>query len=223
MGAGLFQDPPALIALAIVILLAIGLHEFCHAKFADMAGDPTPGYYGRVTLNLFNHFDPLGTLMIIMTVASGYGIGWGKPVPMDPSKMRNPKWDHFIAVLAGPLSNLLQAIFFALLFRMVLSITPSALENSFIFALLTFGITVNLGLCFFNLFPMGPLDGMWLVGTFMSDPMRHAWTKWNLTIGSFVFLGIVILGQVTGTRFIGTVIGVPIRFFMRLLLGGDFG
>src|SRR5688500_10381483 len=99
----LLQSPPGMLAAAIVILFAIGLHEYCHAKFADMAGDPTPRYYGRVTLNLFNHFDPLGTIMIIVTMLSGFGIGWGKPVPMDPSKMRNPRWDHFVAVLAGPL------------------------------------------------------------------------------------------------------------------------
>jgi Zn-dependent protease len=220
MGSAIFQNPPALIAIALVIVFAIGLHEFSHAKFADLAGDPTPRYYGRVTLNLFNHFDPLGTIMIFMTLLSGYGIGWGKPVPMDPSKMKNPRWDHFVAVLAGPVSNILQAIFYALMFRLLATAAPHLLQTPFITYFLLFGVMINLGLCFFNLFPLGPLDGMWLVGTFMSDPMRHAWTRWNLTIGQFAFLGLVILGQVSGIRIISTVIGVPIDFFTDLLLGG---
>jgi Zn-dependent protease len=209
-----------MLAAAIVILFAIGLHEYCHAKFADMAGDPTPRYYGRVTLNLFNHFDPLGTIMIIVTMLSGFGIGWGKPVPMDPSKMRNPRWDHFVAVLAGPLSNLLQAIFFAMVWRVLTTANSPLLENPFVFVLLYFGVALNVGLCFFNLFPLGPLDGMWIVGTFMPDPMRHSWTRWNLTVGQFVFLGLVLLGQFSGIPILYSVIGIPIEFFMRLLLGG---
>ena len=99
--------PEAILAIGIVIFFGLGLHEYAHAKFADLAGDPTPRYYGRVTLNLFKHFDLLGAIMIAFTAISGFGIGWGKPVPMDPRKMRNPRWDHFVAVAAGPLSNLL--------------------------------------------------------------------------------------------------------------------
>src|SRR6186997_2172011 len=105
--------PEILFALALVIFFAIGIHEYCHCKFADMAGDPTPAFYGRVTLNLFKHFDPIGTIMIIISSLYGVGIGWGKPAPINPSKMNNPKWDTFIAVAVGPLSNLLQATIFA--------------------------------------------------------------------------------------------------------------
>ena len=75
----------------IVIFFAIGLHEYAHCKMADVAGDPTPRYYGRVTLNLFKHFDPVGTMMIIITTLYGFGIGWGKPAPMDARKMKNPR------------------------------------------------------------------------------------------------------------------------------------
>jgi len=99
--------PPVMLAIGIVIFLAIGLHEYAHAKVADAAGDPTPSFYGRVTLNLTKHFELMGTIMIIFTSIFGVGIGWGKPVPMNPSKMRNPRWDHFLAVLAGPLTNVL--------------------------------------------------------------------------------------------------------------------
>jgi Zn-dependent protease len=113
-----------LLAIALTIFLAIGIHEYCHAKFADLAGDPTPRYFGRVTLNLTKHFELMGTIMIIVTSIAGVGIGWGKPVPMDPSKMRNPKWDHFVAVAAGPASNFIQACIFALMIRAGVAMSP---------------------------------------------------------------------------------------------------
>ncbi|HTQ10850.1 MAG TPA: site-2 protease family protein, partial [Fimbriimonadaceae bacterium] len=103
------------------MFFAIGLHEYSHCFFADMAGDPTPSYYGRLTLNLFRHFDALGTLAIIISSLTGFGLGWGKPAPITPSKMRNPRWDTFITVAAGPLSNLLQAVVYAFLMRIALA------------------------------------------------------------------------------------------------------
>lgn len=209
--------PEAFLAIGIVIFFGLGLHEYAHAKFADMAGDPTPRYFGRVTLNLFKHFDPLGALMIAITAISGFGIGWGKPVPMDPRKMRNPKWDHFMAVAAGPLSNLLQAVVWAVILRGLLA---SGIQfNNFAGMLCLFGVTVNLSLCFFNLIPLGPLDGHWLIGTFMPENMRAKWYLWNRQMGSFLLLGIVILGQLSNTSVITRVIGPPIRFFFSLLVG----
>jgi len=129
------------IAIFLVIFLAIGIHEYAHAKLADMAGDPTPGIYGRVTLNLFKHFDPIGTIMIILTVLSGFGIGWGKPVPMDPRKMRNPKWDHFVAVIGGPASNFIQAMLFAVMFRLT-----AGQEIPFLSTFLLYGVLINVSL-----------------------------------------------------------------------------
>ena len=209
--------PEALFAIAIVIFFGLGLHEYAHAKFADLAGDPTPRYYGRVTLNLFKHFDLMGTIMIAVTAISGYGIGWGKPVPMDPRKMRSPVWDHFVAVAAGPLSNLLQAAIWAVLMRGILS--GALPPDKFFFLLCEFGVTVNLSLCFFNLIPLGPLDGHWLLGTFLPEPARLKWYLWNRQVGGFLLLGIVLLGQFSGVSLLSRVIGPPIRFFYQLLVG----
>src|ERR1019366_9552901 len=113
-------DPQVALAQIIVLFFGIGLHEYAHCKFADLAGDPTPRYYGRVTLNLFKHFDPIGAMFILFTVLGGFGLGWGKASPMDPRKMRNPRWDWFIAVIAGPLSNVLQAVIYAMVLRVTL-------------------------------------------------------------------------------------------------------
>lgn len=215
--------PTGIAAALLVIFLAIGIHEYCHAKFADMAGDPTPGIYGRVTLNLFKHFDPVGTIFILITVFAGFGIGWGKPVPMDPRKMRNPKWDHFTAVLAGPMSNIVQAVVWALIFRGVLAVAPGVFQSGTVgefFALfLLFGVSINIGLFLFNLLPIGPLDGMWILGTFLPEKSRWAWTKWNLTAGQFVFLGLILLGPMIGINIVGGVIG-PIMVQLRQILVG---
>jgi Zn-dependent protease len=215
---------PVFAAMIVVIFFGLGLHEFAHAKLADMAGDPTPGSYGRVTLNLFKHFDPVGTIMILITSIAGVGIGWGKPVPMDPRKMQNPKWDHFVAVLGGPLSNLAQASVYAVVWRVMYknsALLPAALsgEGGFLPALLAYGILINLSLCVFNLIPIGPLDGMWIAGTFMPEKTRFYWTRWNLTSGQFAFLALVLMGQLTDFSIISKVMAPPMQFLLRLLTG----
>ena len=161
------------VATLVVLFFGIGLHEYAHCKVADLSGDPTPRYYGRVTLNLFKHFDPMGALMILITTISGFGIGWGNPAPMDPSKMRDPRWDFFAAVLAGPLSNVAQAVAYAMVLRGWIAV--GAPMPPFVFVLLVAGVAVNIRLCLFNLIPLGPLDGHWLSGLLMPEPMRRKW------------------------------------------------
>lgn len=221
-------DPLAFILNLFVILFALGIHEFAHAKLADAAGDPTPRIYGRVTLNLFNHLDPLGTLMIIMSSLSGVGIGWGRPVPMDPRKMRDPRWDHFWAVAAGPLSNLIQACLFAVALRVLGASVPLAapfevLNNASIDPLQTLlvsGVLVNLGLFCFNLIPLGPLDGQWMLGSFLPERSRDRWYLWNRKTGTFVLFGLLLLGWFTPFSFIGMVMVPPLLLLFRFLVGG---
>lgn len=212
-----------------MIFFAIGIHEYCHCKFADMAGDPTPAYYGRVTLNLFKHFDPIGTIMIIVSSLYGVGLGWGKPAPINPSKMRNPRWDTFIAVAAGPLSNLLQATLFAFCLRFALTNGAIRLdqvdgalarsETTFAAAFLTLGVMINLSLFVFNLIPFGILDGHWLVGQLLPEKQRFYWYKFNRTYGWQILVGIILLGQITGVSLLGIVMGPPIRRLFGLLTG----
>ena len=212
---------PYVVAVLIIIFLAIGLHEYAHAKFADNAGDPTPRMYGRVTLNLTKHFELVGTIMILITTFLGFGIGWGKPVPMDPSKMKNPRWDHFMAVLAGPMTNLLLATAFAVAFRLVYLGSNINVE-SFLYIFLSIGVLLNLSLFCFNLIPLGPLDGMWLFGTFLDEKTRFKWTKWNLTSGQFLFLGIILIGQAIPGLSLFQIIGPPMLVLYQLLTGVPF-
>jgi Zn-dependent protease len=220
-------DNPTLIVISIVvILLSIALHEFAHAKFADAAGDPTPRNQGRVTLNPLAHLDPIGTIMIIVTSLTGFGIGWGKPVMVDPRKMRNPRWDHFVSVIAGPATNLLLAAFCAILLRLVagpnqiLEIAAiDRLSAGVLPAFLFMGTIINLALCIFNLIPVGPLDGHWLVGTFMPEPTRTQWYQFNRGPGALIFIVLVLMPSGSPLDLFGKILQPAVSSAARFFLG----
>ena len=219
-------DPVQFLASFLVIVLSLSLHEFAHAKFADLAGDPTPRMQGRVTLNPLSHLDPFGTLALLLSSLSGVGFGWGRPVQVDPRKMRNPKWDHFTSVLAGPVSNFVLAILFAAVIRFTNfgASFQSVLggNTDFVSAFLVMGVLINIGLFLFNLIPLGPLDGHWLVGAFLPDRARDRWYLWNRTTGSIVLLVIIFLPVFTGFSIIGRVLfPISITLF-RFLTGAQF-
>ena len=144
----LFQNPLAFVVIFGGIIIAIGIHEAAHCYMADYLGDPTPRSLGRLTLNPLAHLDPVGTLVILVTGA----FGWGKPSPFDPYNLKNPRRDTALIALAGPISNLLLALGLSLVLR--LSTWPLALSTVFYFL-----ISLNVNLAIFNLIPIAPLDG----------------------------------------------------------------
>ncbi len=226
-----FSLPPIEIIFAViwVLFFGIGIHEYCHCLFADMAGDPTPQYFGRVTLNLTKHFEPAGTVMMIVSSLTGFGIGWGKPAPINPEKMKHPRRDAFVAVAAGPISNLLQAILYASLLRISLrfgALTHSDVITAFshehttiLAAILTLGVVINLSLAVFNLIPLGPLDGHWLVGLSLPPKLAVEWFRFNRTTGGGLLIGIIILSQVFRFPVLGYIIGPPVYYLFKLLTG----
>lgn len=211
---------PMMFATAVILFLGIGLHEYAHCKFADMAGDPTPAYYGRVTLDLTKHFEITGVMMMILTTLTGFGIGWGKPSPVNPSKMRNPRVDWFVSVAAGPISNLVQATIYAFLLRVALRMDLFQQLGSrdvtlFVGWLLIGGVATNLGLACFNLIPFGPLDGHWLVGLLLPEKQRYYWFKFNRQVG-MPGLFIVIFGM----QFLHiSLLNGPISFLFKIFVG----
>lgn len=209
--------------MLIVIFFAIGLHEYAHCALADAAGDPTPRFYGRVTLNLTKHFEPMGTIMMILSSISGYGLGWGRAAPMDPRKMRNPRWDLFAAVAAGPLSNLLQAVVYALVLRLIYRSDVTLLYTDFIAFLLYYGVIINLGLMFFNLIPFGPLDGHWLVGQLLPEKPRLYWYRFNRQVGRVGLFVVIVLIDVIrnagGPDILGMLIDRPLFSTFHFLTG----
>ena len=217
-----------IISFGIVIFTAIGLHEYAHCKVADMAGDPTPRDYGRVTLNLTKHFEPAGTMMIIFTMLSGFGIGWGRPAPFNPTLMRNPRWDLFAAVIAGPASNILQAAVWAIMMRIAMITAPASMaagsgEPTFLFMLFFYGVLINLVLAFFNLIPLGPLDGHWIIGQLLPEKPRLYWYRFHRKVGMFGLIAFIIGSQIirsqTGFHPLLDVIGPPVNFMFSFFTG----
>lgn len=196
----MFQLPPpeVIVCIVFVLFLAIGLHEYAHCKFADLAGDPTPSFYGRLTLNLTKHFEPTGTVMMVVSSVTGYGLGWGRPAPMTPEKMHNPRWDFFIAVIAGPTSNIVQAAIYAFLYRMFFHFAPATMDGTTLGTLFLLGVRLNVGLALFNLVPLGPLDGHWLLGLLMPEKQRILWFQWNRNTGRTALMILIIGSQILG-------------------------
>lgn len=195
-----------------VLILAITIHEFAHAITADQLGDPTPRNQGRISLFPIDHLDPIGTLMMAITSLTGIGIGWGKPVMTNPSNFRNPRRDSAIVAVAGPISNILQAIIFALIFRALGGFESG---NS-IAELLQTGVFVNLSLAFFNLIPIAPLDGHWIMTAILPYQQAIAYRNWMLMYGPFVLLALVFLGR----PILSAILGPPVMTVASMLMRG---
>ena len=139
-----------------ILLISLTIHEAAHAWTADRLGDPTARRLGRVSLNPLVHIDWIGTVLlpIIAAVSNLPLIGWAKPVPVSVGNLRHPRRDFMLVAAAGPISNLLQAIAWALVLRVMVA-APDGDAAYF----LQRAVIINLLLMFFNLIPIPPLDG----------------------------------------------------------------
>lgn len=147
----LFTDYHTFLNIVIALLVAITIHEFAHAWAADKLGDPTAKLKGRLTLNPLAHLDPIGTIAILIT-----SFGWGKPVPIDPYNLKDPRKDSALISIAGPASNLILAILLAITLRLLLTLNiNSILINSLLINIISMCIVLGV----FNLLPFHPLDG----------------------------------------------------------------
>ena len=181
---------------AIPVLFAITLHEAAHGYVARHYGDPTAEQMGRITLNPIKHIDPLGTiampLMLYFATSGAFLFGYAKPVPVNFGRLRNPKRDMIWVALAGPGSNLVQAIGWTVLFYVLLS---AGVEETFFLKMCQAGLLVNLVMFAFNLFPLPPLDGgRILVGLL---PWKQAELVSRVEPwGFFIVMALVITGVV---------------------------
>jgi len=147
------------------ILIASTIHEYSHGLAAFKLGDPTAKAEGRLTLNPLAHINPLGALSMIFL-----RFGWSKPVPINEYNFERRELGTAITALAGPLSNMLIALLMGLI-NFVFRINPFSILGSL---LLTFTM-VNLGLAFFNLIPIPPLDGHKIVRAILPRKVRYFW------------------------------------------------
>ena len=210
----LFTNPLSFLIFLAALFLAISIHEAAHAWAANRLGDPTARFSGRLTLNPFAHLDPLGTLMLFL-----FGFGWGKPVPVDYYNLRQPRRDAALISLAGPLSNLILAIFISLVWRLGIYLSPpSGQILSFFFLPL---LQLNLILGVFNLLPLNPLDGGKILTGLLPSPQSEAVERF-LESYSLILLILLFLPLFGGYSLLDFIISPLVNFFQALLTPHSF-
>jgi Zn-dependent protease len=216
-------DTVSFVATLISLLLAITFHECAHAWTANQLGDPTGRSLGRVSLNPLVHLDPLGTIMMVVTALTGMGIGWGKPVPVSPYRLKyGPHLGNGLVALAGPAANLLVATLVGLLLRF-LPMAPAGL--AWLYAFLSTFVWINILIALFNLLPVPPLDGYSvLIG--LVSLIRAGWATSVIRAlssleryGSLILIGLLILPQLVGRSLLGGIIGPPSEWLFGAITG----
>ncbi|NLX13920.1 MAG: site-2 protease family protein [Phycisphaerales bacterium] len=206
-----------------IVLLALTVHEFCHAWFAYRMGDPTAYRMGRCTLNPLKHLDPLGTICLLFAP-----IGWAKPVPVNPLNFHDYRKGELVTTAAGPLSNLAMAFVFALLLRGVYYLVLQGVGGGehmarfhvVLIIFCYFGVLLNVGLAVFNCLPLYPLDGFHIASN-LGRPEFRRWMEETRHYGPFLILGLVFISRAGDVNILGRLIEPPARFLLHYVAGGD--
>ncbi len=184
----LYTQQYALFTLIVIsLIISLTFHEFAHAASAKYFGDDTAQRLGRLNMNPIAHIDPMGLAMVVLV-----GFGYAKPVPTNPNNF-NSRWATPLIALAGPAMNLLLAfiainIFFAGTNAEIPWFSETGPQTFFfIFT------SINLLLMLFNLIPLGPLDGHYILGHLLPSPLSETYLEYNRRYGHYLFLGLILL------------------------------
>jgi len=183
------------VLLIIALVLSLSFHEFGHAIVAKWQGDDTAERAGRLTINPLAHIDPLGLLMVVLV-----GFGYAKPVPTDPRNFKSRVSDLYVAA-AGPFMNLLLAF---VTWNVYLLLFASGWNNPGAQVFFTLLAQINMLLMLFNLIPLGPLDGHYILPHFLPKQMAYQYRVFNARFGTGVFLGLILL----------SILGLPIFTYL---------
>ena len=195
------------------ILFGLTVHEYAHARAAEMLGDPTARDLGRVTLNPLAHIDPLGLIMLYIA-----RFGWAKPVPVDPRYFRDPKKDMMLVSLAGPAANLVLAVLVALVLRAGLMNVGTGGLGQAVGYMAFYAVSINVILAVFNLIPIPPLDGSKILLGLLPPEHARALERYE-RIGPLVLVGLILLGHMSGVSLLWLVIGPVHDGFMSIIVG----
>jgi Zn-dependent protease len=187
----------SILIYALPVLFAITVHEAAHGYVARHFGDNTALMMGRITLNPIKHIDPIGTilmpLLLYFSTSGAFLFGYAKPVPVNFSNLRNPKRDMIWVALAGPMVNFIMAILWAVLLLLLLGF---GVNERFFLAMAKAGVSVNLVMWAFNLFPLPPLDGGRVLTGLLPWKQAH-WLARLEPYGFFIVMGLVLMGVVS--------------------------
>jgi Zn-dependent protease len=181
---------------SLPILFALTMREVAHGRMADKLGDNSARAAGRLSLNPISHIDPVGTLLVplmMIALSSGILFGWAKPVPVNPSHLNNPRRDVAYVALAGLLANLVMAIMWIIILRIIQGIItdPAVLKGFTSMALV--GIQFNLFIMIINLLPLPPFDGGRILSSFLPPKAADQLAKIE-PYSFFILLGLIFLG-----------------------------
>ncbi len=197
MRSGSFSNPMDWFMSKIYIIpgviIGLAFHEFGHAFVADRLGDPTPKAQNRVTLNPASHIDPIGLIALFFV-----GFGWGIPVQVNADNFKKPRRDFFLVSLAGVVMNLLLAVAFTLIIKLVIILGgfPQGAMGDALYQILFFVIHINLVLMVFNLLPIPPLDGFNVITEIFNLKKYDWWYK--VYQKGFLILMVFIVFNLTG-------------------------
>lgn len=200
---------------ALPVLFAVTLHEVAHGWVARALGDNTAAAAGRLSLNPIRHVDPVGTLLVpgLLLVMGGFIFGWAKPVPVNFGRLNRPKRDMIAVAAAGPGANLLMALAWGLVFKLVAGggqVSGGIAEGVAYMALA--GILINLILMVLNLLPVPPLDGSRVVAGLLPNDAARQYMKLEP-------YGLIILLVLLATGLLGFILGPPLGATKAFVLG----
>ncbi len=197
----------------LVLIVSVVLHEVAHGYAAYALGDATPAYAGRLTMNPLVHIDPIGSVLLpLVLIVSGspFLFGWARPVPYNPQNLR-ASWGEAFVAFAGPATNLVLAVCFALIAR----VAASLFQNASIVAFAEQAVVINIVLALFNLIPVPPLDGSKVLAYFLPPAGRRWMATLETSLASWGVAGLaavlLLLILVTGEWFSAVVYWV-VRF-----------
>ncbi len=204
----------------IPLLLCIILHEVAHGYVAMKLGDKTAWFMGRLSLNPTRHFDPIGSALVPgLLWLSGYPLfGWAKPVPVDFSRLKHPKRDTGLVALAGPMANLLLAIAFVLVGRVIFLVLPEQAHfTNWLMLNIKNGVQLSLVLACFNLFPVLPMDGGRILWSILPQKWANKYQE-SEKYGLFILIGVLFILPALGLDIVGWFIGTLYPMFLRVVL-----